>query len=124
MSDQASEQHWECELQGTDADLAGVRFVTLGGLDGLDLDAQAVSGITTLMAGDAVISDGKIKIPQGAKKILGKAEKRGPAAKKKKSEESKRRVLASLDTTTVDDKIVLALRVTAPDATMTADAAH
>lgn len=123
MEDHTSVEEWHCELQPVDAEQSGVLFVTLEGLEDVDLDAEAVSGRTTLFAEGAVIADGKLKIPKGARKQFGKIEKRGPSAASNKGQTQRQeagnfRKLAPIEP---DMKRVLAVRVVAPDATTTAN---
>ena len=77
-------EKWQCELQGFDADLLGSRWVDVEGLDDEDFE-KIKSGTTTLLADGAALDDGKLKVPKGAEKTLGTAEKRGPAATKKRT---------------------------------------
>ena len=90
------------------------------GLDDANLDFQAVSGVTTLLVEDAVIADGAINAPKGKAKSFGKAEPRGRKNKKNKDKEDERR-LAPL---AVDERLVLAIRVIARDASVTATASQ
>lgn len=110
-------EYWECELQSTDASVAGTRFVSLVGLDDLDLDAEAVSGRTTLLVEGATIAGGRLDAPAGARKTFGKIEKRGPSEANKQRKDQQGRKLAPL---AVDQRTVLAVRVKAPDSTTTA----
>lgn len=136
MEDHSSEVQWQCELQTADAEQAGVRFVTVEGLDGVDLDAKAVSGRTTLFTDGAVIVNGSLKIPKGGRKNWDKIEKRGPAEKTKQKQGNnkskgkgnadgngkEKRQLAPL----VDESLhlsVLAVRIKAPDSVTSADVA-
>lgn len=115
-------EQWHCELQSVDSDEAGVQFVSLEGLNGVNLDLEAVSGETTLLAEGAVISGGSLKIPKGSKKEFGKIESQQPAEKAGKQTKSakKRRDLAPMQPVV---RSVLAVRVVAPDKTTTADLA-
>ena len=120
MDDGNTLHSWECELQPGDADEAGVLFVNLDGLNDTDLDAAAVSGETTLYAEGAVIADGRLSIPKGSKKTLGKIDKRGPADKAKKSKKGTKKGRKLIPTAPVPRK-VLVVRVDALDANTTAD---
>ncbi len=121
MEDRTSMELWHCELQTADADQAGIQFVDLEGLDDINLDAEVISGETTLLAEGGVIEDGSLKVPEGGKKNFGKIDKRGPSetAKKEKSKKSKKqRELAPL---VPDMRTVLVVRVRASDKSTTAN---
>ncbi len=125
MADRTSENVWRCELQPADAQQAGVLFVDLEGVDDIDFDTQAVSGLTTLFAEGAVIANGTLKIPKSAKKTFGKIEKRGPAesGKKQKPKATEQQEIAGANRKLAPLKPVrkvLAVRVVASDATTTA----
>ncbi len=122
MEDRTSMEQWQCELQLADADQAGLQFVYLEGLDDMDLDAEVVSGETTILAAGAVIEDGSLKIPEGGKKTFGKIKKRGPSEKLKKEKKriKKGRALALVQP---DVRTVLVVRVRASDTTTTASLA-
>ena len=120
MANQSSVAHWECELQPTDADQAGVQFVALEGISDIPLDQEAVSGETTLFAEGAVITDGKLVIPKDSKKTLGKIGKRGPAESSKTSKTGAGRQLAPANPVS---HTVLAVRVQANDGVTTANLA-
>jgi hypothetical protein len=136
MEDRTSEEEWLCELQNADAEQTGFRFVTLEGLDDIDLNVQATSGRTTLLAKGAEIINGALKVPKGSEKSWDMIEKRGPAEKKRQENENngngnsngngngnngkkpKTRLLAPA---LPDFRSVLAVRVKAPDSVTTAD---
>ncbi len=121
LEDQTSEEYWHCELQSSDASETSTRFVVLEGLDDLDLDAEAISGRTTLLIEGAVIADGRLKAPEGAVRKFGKVEKRGPSeANKKRKQEGEGKQARQLAPLQTDMKKVLAVRVKAPDSTTTA----
>lgn len=124
FDDGSSVETWTCELQDNDAYNAGKRFVDLEGLDDEDFEGVR-SGVTTLFVDGAVLANGKLIIPNGAKRYFGKMEPRGPAAKKQKERENngvgskQQRMLAPL----VDERLVLVVRVKASDATTTSSTA-
>jgi hypothetical protein len=78
---------FDCELQGSDVEKAGVTFVTLEGLDEKELeDHNVISGVTTLQVEDAEIvpKKGKLKIPSNSKRKYGTAAPRGKKKGSKK----------------------------------------
>lgn len=116
-------ERWDCELMGNDAINAGTRFVEIEGLEAGHL-TDVTSGSSTLFANGATISNGKLVVPYGAKMEFGTIEPRGPAAQKymearedamSDPTNNGRRLLAS-----VNEQLVLAVRIVAPDSTTTA----
>ena len=67
--EEEEESSWYCELQGEDAEILGYDFVSI------DLDPSlledVVSGETTLLAPNAIIDGGAIKIPDSSEIELG-----------------------------------------------------
>ncbi len=127
MANRNSEKEWRCELQPSDAEQAGVLFVDIDGIQDMDLDTEAVSGLTTLLAEGAIIANATIKIPKGAKKTISKIERRGSSmANNKRNEKTNNpqtnanrpRNLSPLE---LDVRRVLGVRVVASDATTTAN---
>ena len=107
-------EQWQCELQGSDVASMGKSFVDFEGLEEEDFEFVQ-SGRTTLLPGETVVVDGKLKLPKGSKSDFGKVEGRGPSAKGSKKESTSmldesvnvRRNLA------VQERKVLAVRVVA-----------
>ena len=74
----SSSSNWKCELSLTDANISGSYFVDIDGIGDNDLK-NASSGTTSLFVTGGIIANGKLTIPPGAKKSMGRVEKRGPA---------------------------------------------
>lgn len=116
--DGSSQSNWQCELSPTDANDAGQFFVDVEGLTHEELKGTR-SGVTSLFAEGATFANGKLMIPPGAKKSIGRVDKRGPAAQKNKEKKDntmklsndKRRLAAGI----VEKRLVLAVRVVATD---------
>jgi hypothetical protein len=106
------ESSWYCELQGEDAEMLGYDFVSVD-LDSSLLD-DVVSGETTLLAPNAIVEGGAIKIPDSSEIELGMAVP--VEGKESKDDYRNRRRLKT------GQRTVLVVRVNAADASTEVDA--
>ena len=89
-------------------------------IEGLtDKDLKGVpSGARSLLVEGGSVSNGKLKVPAGAKRSIEKTPKRGPAAeKKRKGKEGHRMLAAGIP----DERLVMAVRVVAADSRTTSN---
>jgi hypothetical protein len=80
--EQDKKAEWMCELQGSDVERGQATFVSLEGLDELELISEnVISGNTVFRARNAeILPGGQLRIPPNSQREFGCAPPRGPAS--------------------------------------------